>query len=407
LENVKLRLAEMQREQREIRQRWSSLKFSDTKPRSTMFTQSCPISEVPLEPPAIEVTRSVRAETTNQMPTNKGWGEEPLLFTKPSAQLTFHHTVAAHSRPSGLTMGRPAKKLLTMKQTTVERITADRDRYKNYLRRHSHHPAGKFDPWKLMEDISDEIFSECLSEVAQEVEAVNEEIADTMYRSEFMVDQDTGHHPTDLPLQQAVPDQLSPLVQQSPGGLVREKAQLAQLTSLPHMNQRDGGGTMVGAGDTAMAPMSLNIGEPKGYSPVQMSSAQLSPAVMMSPGQLSPARASPALMSPSQLSPARSIRSVRSISPPSSYNSDVRAAPKTSAHEPMLDDVSNFMGQGQEPKSESQQEKEERSRRVEEGGYDDQEKYDDEEFETEDEDEDEDDEEDYSDDDFEEVSNVD
>uniref|UniRef100_A0A0B7AGL6 Uncharacterized protein n=1 Tax=Arion vulgaris TaxID=1028688 RepID=A0A0B7AGL6_9EUPU len=198
LENMKLRLTEMQREQREIRQRWSTVHFADTKPKSRIFASSYVQSERFREPPAIEVTRMSKTDgsKSSQIPVTE-WKdkEEPMIFTKPcvSSKVTYHHTVDNTKEDelqleSHMIHVKPPKKLVTLKQTTVEKISADRDRFGSYLRKRSHHPSGKFDPWKLVEEISDEILSDCLADVAAEVESISEEIANHMYKSEFVVE---------------------------------------------------------------------------------------------------------------------------------------------------------------------------------------------------------------------------
>ncbi|XP_005096152.1 protein moonraker isoform X2 [Aplysia californica] len=397
LENVKLRLAEMQREQREIRQRWSTLKFTETKRSSQRFTQSEVRNEEPLPPPAIEVTRMTRSERPVQLqgPVNKDWVEEPLLFTKSSAvtRVQFHHTVTGGAKNDlGLQRslvvpgGCRAKKLLTMKQTAVERIAADRDRYESYLRKHSHHPTGKFDPWMLMEEISDEIFSECLQEVAGEVEQINEEIANHMYKSEFMVDKSQSEsimpEPSYFPLEQPVAEEENffPVQETRSDGIMKERAesihhrlQTQQEEEARKVFMDKGGDRLVGAGDT----MALNLDK---LSEERDSSVER------------------------KLSPERKGGGSSAGQSPV-HTGSARPSPNLSAREPFLDDVSQFVSRGHD---ESGSAGDGADRRLDDGQ---QEKDDDEyteETDQQDEDEeDDDDDDDYSDDNFEDVSDVD
>ncbi|GFO16374.1 protein moonraker [Plakobranchus ocellatus] len=211
LENVKLRLRQMQHEQREIRQRWSTLKFYDSKSKSKIFSASEIISDRPREPPAIEFGRHIQLNQRqgSNSPVNKEVVEVPLIFTKPAAgtrSIQYLHTVYPQGqdaeerggRDSPLTLAslqQPARRLLSLRQTTAERIAADRARFESYLKRRSHHPSGKFDPWSLMDEISDEILMDCLKDISEEVEGINEDIANHMYKSEFLVDQSKSPTP--------------------------------------------------------------------------------------------------------------------------------------------------------------------------------------------------------------------
>lgn len=279
LENVKLRLRQMQHEQKEIRQRWSSLKFYDFNSKSKIFSASEIQSHWPRDPPALELGRPVKTsqrEPTN-LPVNKEVVEVPLIFTKPvgssSRPIHYLHTVyqgGAGDRDEGdcpLTMAslqQPQKRLLTLKQTTAERIAADRSRFESYLKRQSYHPSGKFDPWALVDEVSDEILMDCLMEISEEVEGINEEIANFMYKSEFMVEQ------TQSPASEAVyevaneaprPQPRSPKL--SPQGFAGEGDRLTQhpgtLRPVMHRNIRGKSATEFAAqGDHGDLHLSLS-----------------------------------------------------------------------------------------------------------------------------------------------------
>ncbi|GFR83560.1 hypothetical protein ElyMa_000652300 [Elysia marginata] len=211
LENVKLRLRQMQQEQKEIRQRWSSLKFYDSTAKSKIFSASEVLSHRPREPPALELGGHLKPDQRQptNWPVSKEVVEVPLIFTKPATSgarpIQYLHTVCPGGtgvkgeRDSPLSVAslqQPGKRLLSLKQTTAERIAAERSRFESYLKRRSHHPSGKFDPWALVDEISEEILMDCLKDISQEVEGINEEIANHMYKSEFLVEQ-TKSPPSD------------------------------------------------------------------------------------------------------------------------------------------------------------------------------------------------------------------
>ncbi|XP_059171912.1 protein moonraker-like isoform X3 [Physella acuta] len=177
LENISLRLTEMQREEQEIRKRWSTLKF--IKPRAKMS------NEPPHQPPAIEVAR-LPQPTVSEVPN---WPVEPVIFTNCLAKPVMRQVHTIRTEPVH------KKQLVSLKQTSVERIMQSRSTFQTFLRKRSHHPTGRFDPWKLVEQVADEILQECLQDVASEVESVNEDIASHMFQTEFKVDpnQFPGH----------------------------------------------------------------------------------------------------------------------------------------------------------------------------------------------------------------------
>uniref|UniRef100_A0A2C9LL06 Uncharacterized protein n=2 Tax=Biomphalaria glabrata TaxID=6526 RepID=A0A2C9LL06_BIOGL len=194
LEAIRLRLAEMQREKQEIQQRWSTFKFMSSSQNLNSKTGKHPI-------------KSTETHVTWSPETDKSWTErrgyterlvekEPILFTKPLREATPREPVRSEQHYVSLLQG---KQLLKLKQTSVEKIVQNQKQFEKYLKSIFHHPTGKFNPWQLIEELSDEILMDCLQEVGREIETINEEIANQMFASEFLVDKSSSEipHPID------------------------------------------------------------------------------------------------------------------------------------------------------------------------------------------------------------------
>ncbi|EDO31477.1 predicted protein [Nematostella vectensis] len=66
-------------------------------------------------------------------------------------------------------------------------ITAYRSKYERYLRDTATHVHGSFNPWKLVDEISEGILDEMLVDIAGELEGACEEYAEGVYTQEFAV----------------------------------------------------------------------------------------------------------------------------------------------------------------------------------------------------------------------------
>ncbi|KAH9491490.1 hypothetical protein Btru_032084 [Bulinus truncatus] len=186
LENIKLRLMEMQREKLEIQQRWSSFKFIGSSQRSNSETD-----KIISRPTDIHVHWLPKANNKKDDISDDPFGrlvvKEPILFTKPATRPSPHHNNFSTSEQHIVSLLH-GKTLLKLKQTSVEKILQNQQQFEKYLKSISHHPSGKFNPWQLIEELSDEILLDCLHDVASEIEEINHEIAQHMFTSEFLVD---------------------------------------------------------------------------------------------------------------------------------------------------------------------------------------------------------------------------
>ncbi|XP_071116069.1 protein moonraker-like [Haliotis cracherodii] len=194
LETIFQRLEEMEQEQVDIRRRWATVSYTNPQPVSKYFTTKEVLSDRPCSPPAIEVHRTGGPSTPpRHVKFSQQPPEEPIVFTKESQRSkwteSFSHKVpedAGEREPVTMpSLCRP-RTLLSIPQSVASRIDNHQEAYSSYLKKMSHHPQGIFQPWKLVQQISDEIFAECLHEVTGELDDFNEAIANHLYKSEFM-----------------------------------------------------------------------------------------------------------------------------------------------------------------------------------------------------------------------------
>ncbi|XP_038074789.1 protein moonraker-like isoform X2 [Patiria miniata] len=68
---------------------------------------------------------------------------------------------------------------------TMSRIRDHRVRFQHHLKRTSHWAYGTFDPWRLVEEVSDEIVSEIIKDVSSEVGDIMGHCVDDLYKAEF------------------------------------------------------------------------------------------------------------------------------------------------------------------------------------------------------------------------------
>ncbi|XP_050410763.2 protein moonraker [Patella vulgata] len=209
VQNLFHRLQQMEDEQEDIRRRWECVSFHDPKPKTKYFSSSEILSDRPRSPVAIEVLSSrgqTRTTKTSQQSVgfSKEMVAEPIIFTKPKHVPKWTQNYIDSESVNDDFDGEPItlphlskpKRHITIPQTIVTKIEDNRDRFQNHLKKISHHPLGRFDPWKLVEEITEKIMDDCLLEVAHELDDLNEDMANHMYKSEFLIDISQSSSPT-------------------------------------------------------------------------------------------------------------------------------------------------------------------------------------------------------------------
>ncbi|ESO97923.1 hypothetical protein LOTGIDRAFT_153031 [Lottia gigantea] len=200
LNNLIYRLQQMEDEQEDIRRRWQCVDFDDPRPKTRHFTSNEIASERPRSPTGIQISyhRQKPQSSSSQFRKSSAFSKEvlpePILYTKPkSSQLVRQEKVyqqASSDSVEDILTVPPyvrSSKQLSIPQTIVNKIEDNREDFQLHLKKISHHPMGKFNPWKLVEEITDQIMDECLIEIAGELDEMNEDMANHMYKSEFLL----------------------------------------------------------------------------------------------------------------------------------------------------------------------------------------------------------------------------
>ncbi|XP_062568030.1 protein moonraker-like [Saccostrea cucullata] len=221
LENVFQRLEQMEQEQFEIRRRWATLEFEEagSNLRSKRQTASSLVSK-PNAPVAMEITRnsgpSVMGQKTLYQQEYKE--DQPIIFTKFKPEPKFVQNRVVQEE-EGTNIGGTSKRVeISLAKNMVDNIHSYVEKYERHLRKTSHQIQGKFDPWKLVEEVSDQVLEDCLNEVAGELEDINEAAVNQLCKSEFMINSTLNSTQTSPGLTPGGSPHQSPA--HSPGGYV-------------------------------------------------------------------------------------------------------------------------------------------------------------------------------------------
>ncbi|XP_021357152.1 protein moonraker-like [Mizuhopecten yessoensis] len=200
LENLMYKLEQMEEERHNIRRRWATVQFSETEP---LTKPSMRDSGRPLAPAAMEITRHTVPPRTIQKNMHreftKNRDDEPIIFTKMKSEVKFTELKTSFQtdfddgplKDSAYDIrGRPEVQI-SIPKSVREKITAGVEAYDRYLKKTSHQRIGKFDPWRLMEEVADHILEECMADIAGELEDLNEAIVTNVCKSEFLVPKET------------------------------------------------------------------------------------------------------------------------------------------------------------------------------------------------------------------------
>lgn len=191
LENVFQRLEQMEQEQFEIRRRWATLEFEEA--GSNLRSRRQPASSQasrPNPPVAIEITRNSGPSIMGQknLYQQEHVEDQPIIFTKFKPEPKFAESRVVQEEEGARNERDHSKPVeLTLAKNVVENIHNYVEKYERHLRKTSHQIQGKFDPWRLVEEVSDQVFEECLREVADELEDINEAVVNQVCKSEFMI----------------------------------------------------------------------------------------------------------------------------------------------------------------------------------------------------------------------------
>ncbi|KAF7700061.1 protein moonraker isoform X2 [Silurus meridionalis] len=185
LENMLLRMEEIEKDEEEVRRRFAMISYSDPllwdidTGTNRKHNKSRPASPQPirLTKPAQRCTSI--GDIVLKKPVETGIGSESSLLDEepPDVFASGLNTFQAQ-RKGGIQLNVPCSI-----QKNVQKYQGE---YDSYLRRVSHAAVGSFKPWTVAESLAEELIMEALADVAAEFQDVCEEYAEAIFTSEFL-----------------------------------------------------------------------------------------------------------------------------------------------------------------------------------------------------------------------------
>lgn len=187
LESMLLRMEEIQREEEEVRRRFTSITYSDPlyweRSRTTGSQSQAPGSR-PASPQPIRLTRPVPKQTSAadiilEKPIEAGF----LFENGPTENLTQDEHLPANKAASREEQSRT---VISVPGSMLKNIRQYREEYNAYLHAVSHGVIDNFSPWVAADSLAEELLAEALADVAKEFQDVVEEYAEAVFTSEFL-----------------------------------------------------------------------------------------------------------------------------------------------------------------------------------------------------------------------------
>ncbi|KAL9981108.1 hypothetical protein ACROYT_G009771 [Oculina patagonica] len=213
LENILQRLQSFEKVEEEIRRHWAHVKYADVEKSSEKPTAEKSTRQA-REPKPIMFTRPDETESNRLLPENtRGVPDEdrsddrkPLrLLDEVSETSSFSSLMEASTERSSaqssvykgpekirspqnrpLATGARPTVLLSVPKEMRASIVSYRNRFNKYLRDSSTHEQGTFDPWGLVNRISEDLLEDTLQEVGDELDHVCGDFAEALYNEEFV-----------------------------------------------------------------------------------------------------------------------------------------------------------------------------------------------------------------------------
>lgn len=184
LESLLDKLNAMEQEEMEIRTRWKTIVYDEKETSSGVsnnnpgFLTSDEAKVVEIIPCALEHSephcqkKSVRFETESLPAVAASLGK----FSTAGARFTAN----------------PPKIKLSLPENVIDCILDGKKTYEEYLKLSHHEPKGNFDPWKIAEDLSNELVFDILEAVCDEVGSAFDGCIDRVFESEFAQPDSSG-----------------------------------------------------------------------------------------------------------------------------------------------------------------------------------------------------------------------
>ncbi|XP_054651222.1 protein moonraker isoform X2 [Dunckerocampus dactyliophorus] len=189
LEGMLLRMEEIQKDQEEVRRRFTSIAYSDPiqwgQPAGSQDQVSC---SRPSSPQPIRLTRLVlrQPEAANivlEKPVETGVPSESSLTEEtPQEEQQPGNSVAIFPGPKE----QSTRTVISVPGSMLRSIRRYRDDYDTYLCDVAHEAGGGFNSWSIADSLADELLWDAVADVAAEFQDVMEECAEAIFTCEFL-----------------------------------------------------------------------------------------------------------------------------------------------------------------------------------------------------------------------------
>lgn len=215
-ENILQRLDTIEAEQNQIRQRWDNLQYKAVEnnhskinshpefhsdiPRPIHFTghESFKMVSRPVKPgfSKVKMSKSVSSATSSNF--RSAVETQPTLrYTSSGRTIPGPHLLRTSGYGHSANNNNSHLVAVPMSKQLVASIINNQQQFQRYLKQSANMKVGRFDPWKVVDEVSEEILDACVTEVCDELEQFNSDIANHIYSSEFASESST-EMPEDL-----------------------------------------------------------------------------------------------------------------------------------------------------------------------------------------------------------------
>ena len=161
-------LLDMESIENDIRKRWKGIKYD-------MMAQFKP-EEFSSNVDDLQTPINLQGGKTDSKKPNK----EIVRFVK---QKPEPHSKFLSERPNV----QSSAKSLSMPKSTIEAVYQNKSKFSSYLYSVHHEPVGKFNPWKVVNELSKEIVDKIVSDVCDEVSDGFDECVERVFEAEFAI----------------------------------------------------------------------------------------------------------------------------------------------------------------------------------------------------------------------------
>ncbi|XP_061915822.1 protein moonraker isoform X2 [Entelurus aequoreus] len=185
LESMLLRMEEIQKDQEEVRRRFTSISYSEPDQLEQRAGSQVQVSgSRPNTPQPIRLTRLVlrqpeAADIVLEKPVETGILSESSL-TEEDQQPGNRVVIFPGPKEQS------ARTLISVPGSMLRSIRRYRDHYDTYLCDVAHDPGGGFNSWSIADSLAEELLWDVVADVAAEFQDMMEECAEAVFTSEFL-----------------------------------------------------------------------------------------------------------------------------------------------------------------------------------------------------------------------------